>query len=260
MYRSLAHGENFSIRYKVVADESLDNVVVLDGAPAIDNSRREKLLIKISKEFAKRGSTISVNNITVPWDDSTGKSKGSVHPSSLRAHVDFRSTSYLFMEFKTREDADYAINAMNNVPFDSKHTFRLNHFLDVEKYAKMDPTYVEPETEVYKPGVRNYVWPRRSPSDPVLGTSARLVGRLPGKGPIRYIQGRRSHSKLARKAVPMRGCPHQDCTSRIPVERSPPSFPRRTGRTYMFRGRRKAHISPPYTVKASAYGPALRGK
>ena len=84
MHRSFAHGENFSIRYKVVSDESLDNVVVLDGAPVIDSSRSEKLLTKISKEFAKRGSTISANNITVPWDDSTGKSKGSVHPSSLR--------------------------------------------------------------------------------------------------------------------------------------------------------------------------------
>ena len=80
----ITHGENFSIRYKVVADESLDNIVVLDGAPSIDESRREKLLARISKEFAKRGSTISVNNITVPWDGSTGKSKGSVHPPSLR--------------------------------------------------------------------------------------------------------------------------------------------------------------------------------
>jgi hypothetical protein len=76
------------------------------------------------------------------------------HP---KLHIDFRFTRYLFMEFKTREDAEYAINAMNNVPFDSKHTFRLNHFLDVEKYTEMDPTYVEPESEVYKPGVRDCI-------------------------------------------------------------------------------------------------------
>ena len=113
---------------------------------------------------------------------------------------------------------------MNNVPFDSKHTFHLNHFLDVEKYAEMDPTYVEPETEVYKPGVRDWMWPRRSPSDPILGTSARLVGRRSGKGPICHLSRRRGNSKLARKALPMRGRPHQDCTSRIPVERSLPSF------------------------------------
>jgi translation initiation factor 3 subunit B len=73
---SPTNGENFSIRFNVVADESFDNIVVLDGVPVIDNARREKLLTKISKEFAKRGSTISAHNITVPWDDAIGKSKG----------------------------------------------------------------------------------------------------------------------------------------------------------------------------------------
>lgn len=154
---SFTNGENFSIRFNVVADESFDNLVVLDGVPIIDTSRREKLLTKISKEFAKRGSTISANNMTVPWDDATGKSKGYVGFLMAKLHINSRLTRYLFIEFKTREDAEYAINAMNDVPFDSKHTFRLNHFLDVEKYTEMDPTYVEPKSEVYKPGVRDCV-------------------------------------------------------------------------------------------------------
>ena len=157
MQLSLADGENFSIRFKVVADESFDNIVVLDGVPVIDNSRREKLLTKISKEFAKRGSTISTNNFTVPWDDAAGKSKGCIRLLMPKLHINSRFTRFIFMEFKTREDAEYAINAMNDVPFDSKHTFRLNHFLDVEKYTEMDPTYVEPKSEVYKPGVRNCI-------------------------------------------------------------------------------------------------------
>lgn len=140
-----------------MADESFNNIVVLDGVPIIDASRREKLLTKISKEFAKRGSTISTNNMIVPWDNAIGKSKGCVHPFVSKFYIDFRSARYLFMEFKTHQDAEYAINAMNSVPFDSKHTFRLNHFLDVEKYTEMDPTYVEPENEVYKPGVRDRI-------------------------------------------------------------------------------------------------------
>lgn len=151
------NGEKFSIRFNVVADESFDNLVVLDGVPIIDTSRREKLLTKISKEFAKRGSTISASNMTVPWDDAIGKSKGYVRFLMPKLHINSRLTRYLFMEFKSREDAEYAINAMNDVPFDSKHTFRLNHFLDVEKYTEMDPTYVEPKSEVYKPGVRDCI-------------------------------------------------------------------------------------------------------
>lgn len=156
MHHPPTNGENFSGRYKVVSDESFDNIVVLDGVPIIDNSRREKLLAKISKEFAKRGSTISPNDMTVPWDDAVAKSKGCVDIRTAEAHSDSQFDRYIFMEFKTREDADYAINTMNNIPFDSKHTFRLNHFLDVEKYTEIDPTYVEPELEVYKPGVRDY--------------------------------------------------------------------------------------------------------
>lgn len=157
MSHSPTNGENFSIRYKVIADESFDNIVTLDGVPIIDSSRRDKLLAKISKEFGKRGSVISPNDITVPWDDAAGKSKGCVDISIADPYSYLRFTRYIFMEFKTREDAEYAINAMNNVPFDSKHTFHLNHFLDVEKYTEMDPTYVEPEPEVYKPGVRSHI-------------------------------------------------------------------------------------------------------
>ena len=76
LHSSLTNGENFSVRFKVVADESFENIVVLDGVPVIDSSRRDKLITKICKEFAKRGSTISASNITVPWDDAAGKSKG----------------------------------------------------------------------------------------------------------------------------------------------------------------------------------------
>jgi translation initiation factor 3 subunit B len=155
IHHSLTNGENFPVRYKVVADESFENIVILDGVPIIDNSRREKLLAKISKEFAKRGSAISPNDITFPWDDDVGKSKGCVYIPVVDAYSDPQFTRYIFMEFKTREDAEYAINTMNNVPFDSKHTFRLNHFLDAEKYTELDPTYVEPELEAYKPGVRD---------------------------------------------------------------------------------------------------------
>lgn len=85
------------------------------------------------------------------------RARGAFAFFTLKLHNDFRFTRYLFMEFKTREDAEYAINALNDVPFDSKHTFRLNHFLDVEKYTEMDPTYAEPKSEVYKPGVRGCI-------------------------------------------------------------------------------------------------------
>lgn len=44
---------------------------------------------------------------------------------------------------------------MDGYPFDAKHTFRVNRFTDIERYAEMDETYVEPEPEEYKPKVCN---------------------------------------------------------------------------------------------------------
>lgn len=42
---------------------------------------------------------------------------------------------------------------MNGHPFDAKHTFRINRFTDVERYASIDETYVEPAVEEYRPKV-----------------------------------------------------------------------------------------------------------
>ena len=42
---------------------------------------------------------------------------------------------------------------MNGHPFDAKHTFRINRFTDIERYANMDETYVEPKVEEYRPKV-----------------------------------------------------------------------------------------------------------
>lgn len=46
-----------------------------------------------------------------------------------------------------------ALATMHNHPFDAKHQFKVNKFTDIEKYADLDETYVEPETEEYTPRV-----------------------------------------------------------------------------------------------------------
>jgi len=50
--------------------------------------------------------------------------------------------------------ATHALNEMNGHPFDAKHTFFVNRFTDIEKFANMDETYVEPEREEYHAKVR----------------------------------------------------------------------------------------------------------
>ncbi|KIJ45291.1 hypothetical protein M422DRAFT_67411 [Sphaerobolus stellatus SS14] len=127
-------------RYRVEQTEGFDNLLVVDGVPIIDKSKLEKLVAKISKEFSRKGAKISPENITVPFGDD-GKSKG-----------------FIFMEFKTPDEAVHALTTMNGVPFDSKHNFIINRFSEIEQYANMDPVYIEPKFEEYKPREHLRAW------------------------------------------------------------------------------------------------------
>ncbi|KAH9004158.1 translation initiation factor eIF-3b [Lactarius hatsudake] len=119
-------------KYKVRLEEGFDHILVVDGVPVIDKSKLEKLLAKIAKEFTRKGAAIKPDDISVPWNEKTGKSNG-----------------YAFIEFRNADAATYALNELNGHPFDTKHTFLVNRFTDIEKFADLDETYVEPQREEY---------------------------------------------------------------------------------------------------------------
>jgi hypothetical protein len=62
-------------------------------------------------------------------------------------------SSFMFVDFKNVDDANLAMATINGHPFDAKHIFKVNRFSDIEKYAELDETYVEPELEEYTPRV-----------------------------------------------------------------------------------------------------------
>lgn len=84
-FRLLRRGSHGLHRYQVEYDESFDNILIVDGVPIIDKAKLEKLLQKIAKDFSRKGCPIKPENITVPWNDAAGKSKGCVPPSVLLA-------------------------------------------------------------------------------------------------------------------------------------------------------------------------------
>ncbi|TRM65679.1 eukaryotic translation initiation factor eIF2A-domain-containing protein [Schizophyllum amplum] len=128
-------------KYQVEYDEGFDNIVIVDGAPVIDRSKQERLVAKICKDFGKKGVHVKPDNIYMPWDDKVGKSRG-----------------FLFIDFRNNEEAAMAIAILNNHPFDSKHTFKLNLFTDIERFGEIDETYVEPKTEEYTPREHLRAW------------------------------------------------------------------------------------------------------
>jgi translation initiation factor 3 subunit B len=136
-------------RYQVHYDEGFDKTVIVDGIPIIDKSKEERLLTKIAKEFTKKGVSIKPDDIYLPWDNKSGKSKGYAHSISLIQAQTQITCRFIFIDFRSADDANVALAALHNHPFDAKHTFKLNKFTDVEKFANMDETYVEPETEEF---------------------------------------------------------------------------------------------------------------
>lgn len=69
--------------------------------------------------------------------------------SSLECTSHLHANSFLFMEFRSIDETNLALAALHNHPFDAKHTFKLNRFSDIEKYANLDETYIEPEAEEF---------------------------------------------------------------------------------------------------------------
>lgn len=77
-------------RYRVRLQDSFDNLIVVDGAPVVEQSRREKLLKAIASTFTKKGIPVTEAKIEMPEDDEK-RSKGCVR---LRcASCDFPSST-----------------------------------------------------------------------------------------------------------------------------------------------------------------------
>jgi translation initiation factor 3 subunit B len=87
---------------------------------------------------------------TTRLERATGK-PNPTYPSQPAASTPRR---YAFLEFRNADAATYALNELNGHPFDAKHTFFVNRFTDIEKFANLDETYVEPQREEYRPKAR----------------------------------------------------------------------------------------------------------
>ena len=84
------------------------------------------------------------------------------------------------MEFKNADDAAYAISAVHGHPFDSKHRFSLNRFTDIERFANLDETYVDPEPEPFVQKVQPFPSNVSFILNVFIGTLASLLGRPSG--------------------------------------------------------------------------------
>jgi translation initiation factor 3 subunit B len=65
-----------SDRYAVRFDEGLDHVIVIDGVPVVDDSKKERLFDTLKKRFrTQTGLDVDVGNFHMPFGEDE-KSKG----------------------------------------------------------------------------------------------------------------------------------------------------------------------------------------
>lgn len=63
-------------RYAVRFDEGLDDVIVIDGVPVVDESRQQKLFETVQKRFkTQAGIEVDLEGMHIPYGED-GKSKG----------------------------------------------------------------------------------------------------------------------------------------------------------------------------------------
>ncbi|CED84302.1 translation initiation factor eif-3b [Phaffia rhodozyma] len=127
-------------QYKPQLDEGFEHVLVVDNVPIVDESKKGKLLERLCALFNKQNVNVTEDQIIFPWDDEAGSSKG-----------------FLFLTMPSAQEADYAARVLDQCKF-GKSTLLFNKFSDVERYANVDPQWVEPEEKAFVPKAHLKKW------------------------------------------------------------------------------------------------------
>ncbi|KAI9317686.1 hypothetical protein BX666DRAFT_1939833 [Dichotomocladium elegans] len=124
-------------KHQINVEDDLDTIIVVDGAPIVDEAKEEKLRTVLTKLFTKNAGEIKENGIWMPMaPNASGKRE---------------SKGFLFIDFETPEAAHAAIKNLDGHKMSKSHQLSVNRFSDVEKYATMSDEYVPPVQEEFKP-------------------------------------------------------------------------------------------------------------
>lgn len=63
-------------RYAVDAQKGVENVLVVDNIPIVDESKRQRLVERLRQVFERAGAAIDEDRIKMPWDAQAGTNKG----------------------------------------------------------------------------------------------------------------------------------------------------------------------------------------
>ncbi|KAH6569605.1 hypothetical protein BASA62_004771 [Batrachochytrium salamandrivorans] len=107
-------------QFKVSAQSDFQHVIVIDGIPAVEETREAKLISVICKIFKSIDGGILSDKVFMPKDPKTNKTKG-----------------YAFVECASAEAAKLAVALGNGFKMDKAHTLSVIMFDDMEDIANI---------------------------------------------------------------------------------------------------------------------------
>lgn len=111
------------LRLKPNPDEVLDNVLVVDGIPKVEENRMAKLKTVLNSLFKKCGNLLSEHYPQGPNADKNGE---------------ITTKGYCFLEYDSKTAAQDAVAALNGFKLDKVHTFIVTSFRDFENLKKVE--------------------------------------------------------------------------------------------------------------------------
>ena len=168
---------------------ALDSVVILDGTPVVGSDRAEKLIGAIKKAAQKEGG-IALER----------------EAFNMPLGPDEKSKGYIFVTLQNAHEALAFRRALNDYPFDKKHTFKVVPFTEVERYTQLDEQYVAPPAEEWVPRVSPLPFAFHSQLIPFCRSTSETGSPIP--------PDETSCSSTAQTTLPLPGTPK-------PVHQSP---------------------------------------
>lgn len=126
---------------RVELNESLDNCIIIDGLPQVDDAKYDKLCALIAKKLAAFGP-------------GARGGAGFVMPKG----PDGQTMGFGFYEFAEVPSAAQCAAELNGKPLDKKHTFRINALGDAKRSQEVPDEYSPPDESDFQDSVNLHDW------------------------------------------------------------------------------------------------------
>ena len=118
-------------QYLVEKEEGFARIIVIDNLPIVDSAKLAKLTTVLIKILSKEVENIVSDAIFMPFNSEN------------------TSNGYAFVTLTTPASVKKALKSLNGYKLDKSHVLQVNLFDDIEKFANLDETFIEPKPEKF---------------------------------------------------------------------------------------------------------------